>query len=417
MLEILKKYNFWDGAEIPVGFTRQSYLDALTGYLGNRLIKVVLGQRRGGKSYIMRMLIRQLIAAGTPPQNILYINREMSELSAIATAADLIAAVNEWRKELKVTGKAYIFIDEVQEIEGWETVVNSLSQDYKRSYELFITGSNAHLLSGELATRLSGRYLTLEVFPFSYTEYCGFRELAKGRDSFVEYLQNGGIPELCHLDSPEIRRNYMATLRDSIILRDIMARHQIRDPYLLDRVVAFAIDSVGGLFSVNSIVNYLKSNGLKTNSETVGSYLGYLKIAFFLHESERYDIKGKRILTGERKYYLNDTAFKHYLSSSFDNSVSRYLENVVYLTLRRRGYTVYTGVIGGKEIDFIAEKGAERLYVQATYLLSDEAVIAREFGNLEAIPDNHEKIVVSLDDLPLGNKEGIKHLRAWDFVE
>lgn len=417
MIETLRGYNFWDGEDVNAGYIRQKYLDALTGYLGNRLVKVIVGQRRCGKSYIMRMLIRQLIANGTPPQNVLYINREMSELSAIATGADLVAVVAEWRKVLGVTGKAFIFIDEVQEIEGWETAVNSLSQHYKRQDEIFITGSNANLLSGELATHLSGRYITVEVFPFSYTEYCGFKGLVKGRDSFIEYLSQGGIPELCHLGSPEVRRNYVAALRDSVILRDIIARHQIRDPYLLDRLVAFAIDTVGSLFSVNSIVNYLISNGLRTNSETVGSYVGYLKEAFFLHESERYDIKGRRILAGERKYYLNDTAFKSYLSSSFDSAVSRYLENAVYLTLRRRGYRVYTGVIGGKEVDFIAERGQERLYVQAAWLLSDDAVIAREFGNLEAISDNHEKIVVSLDDMPLGNRAGIRHMRAWEFVE
>jgi len=417
MIETLRSYNFWDGQTVDVGFVRQKYLDALTGYLGNRLVKVIAGQRRCGKSYIMRMMIRQLIANGIPPQNILYINREMSDLSSIATGEGLVRVVAEWRKALKVTGKAFIFIDEVQEIDGWETAVNSISQDYTRDDEIFITGSNARLLSGELATRLSGRYITIDAFPFSYGEFCGIKGLSRGRESFVEYLTQGGIPELFHLGSAEMRRNYVAALRDSVILRDVISRHQIRDPYLLDRLVAFAIDSVGSLFSIHSVVNYLNSNGLKSNSETVGSYIGYLKDAYFLHESERYDIKGRRILAGERKYYLNDTAFKSHLSSSFDSAPGRYLENVVYLSLLRGGYTVNTGVVGGREIDFIAERGQSRLYVQAVWRLSDESVIGREFGNLDAISDNHEKVVVSVDDMSFGNREGIRHVLAWEFVE
>ncbi len=258
--------------------------------------------------------------------------------------------------------------------------------------------------------------------PQSADTYLGQEKISVARSTVsANTLRRQGIRmTLNHFpleSSPAIRRNYVSALRDSVILRDIIARHQIREPYLLDRLVAFSIDSVGSLFSVNSIVKYLNANGLRSNSETVGSYIGYLRDAFFLHESERYDIKGRRILAGERKYYLNDTAFRTYLSSQFEAPVSRHLENIVYLTLRRRGYTVYTGVIGGREIDFIAERGRERLYVQAAWLLSDESVVAREFGNLEAIHDNHEKVVVTADDLSFGNRDGINHVRAWDFVE
>ncbi len=417
MIEILRGYNFWDGQEIEVGYLRQASLDKLTGYLGNNLVKVIVGQRRCGKSYVMRMLIRHLIGNGVPPRNILYINCEMSALSSISTGADLVAVVDQWRKSLGVTGQAYVFVDEVQKIAGWETAVGSLSQDYTNRTEVFITGSNANLLGGELATHLGGRYITIEVFPFSYSEFCGITGRDKGRASFVDYLSHGGIPELFHLESPEVRRNYVSALRDSVILRDIMTRYRIREPYLLDRLVTFAVDSVGSLFSVNSIVKYLKAGGIVTNSETLGSYLGYLRDAFFLHEAERYDVKGRRILSGERKYYLNDTAFRTYLSSQFDNPVSRNLENAVYLCLRRRGYRVFTGTVAGREVDFIAERGQDRLYVQATWMLNDDAVISREFGSLRSIGDNYEKIVVSADDMSFGNLDGIRHIPAWEFVE
>lgn len=417
MIETLRKYNFWEGQEIDVGFVRPAYLDRLAGHIGNKLVKVIVGQRRCGKSYIMRMLIRYLVGQGIPPQNILYVNREMSGLSSISNGPELLLAVDEWRRSLAVTGRSFVFIDEVQEIADWETAVASLSQDYRNRAEVFITGSNANLLAGELATHLAGRYITIDVYPFSYTEFCGFTGQRKGRSSFVEYLSHGGVPELFHLESHEMRRNYVAALRDSVILRDIITRHQIRDPYLLDRLVAFAIDSTGSLFSVNSVTNALKANGVRTNTETLGTYLGYLKQAFFLHESERYDIRGRRILSGERKYYLNDTAFRSHLSSAFDNPVSRLFENAVYLGLRRRGYRVYTGVSGGREIDFIGERGGERIYVQAAWLLSDDTTIAREFGALQDIRDNFEKIVVSTDDLSFRNRDGIKHLPAWEFIE
>jgi hypothetical protein len=200
------------------------------------------------------------------------------------------------------------------------------------------------------------------------------------------------------------------------VLRDIGRRHQVRDVYLLDRLMHFLIDSIGSLFSINSVANYLKTRGYKTNHETIGNYLGFLKEAYFIHEAERYDIKGKKILYGEKKYYLNDLGFKYFLSSSFDFGVGKYLENAVYLDLRRKGYRVYTGNIGGKEVDFVAEEGKTKKYIQVCYLLADESVIQREFGNLDQIDDHYEKRVISLDDLNLGNRQGIRHINAWEFI-
>lgn len=417
MLEILEKYNYWNDKEIKSGYFRKIYVENFSGYLNNRLVKVILGQRRVGKSYFLRMIIKRLIEKkGVPRKNILYINKDIAELDFVNSSEQVLQVVNEYRRIMAPEGKVFIFLDEVQEIKGWEKAVNSLSQDYLYDYELFITGSNANLLSAELSTYLSGRYIGFEVFPFSYEEYLGFNRLEKNKESFLTYLKNGGMPESYNLKDTEIKKNFILSLKDSIVLRDIVKRHNVRDVYLLEKLINFMIDSIGSLFSINSVVNYLKSAGYKANCETIGNYIDYLKQSYFIHETDRYDMKGEKILGGEKKYYLNDLGFKYFLSSSFDFSVSKYLENAVYLDLRRKGYTVYTGKIRNKVIDFIAEQNKVKKYIQVCYLLADESVVEREFGNLELIDDNFEKYVLSLDDVNLGNKKGIIHVNAWEFI-
>ncbi|HLP47585.1 MAG TPA: ATP-binding protein, partial [Candidatus Kapabacteria bacterium] len=417
MLDILRKYNFWSNEAIKTGYFRESYTGKIAGYLNNKLVKVILGQRRVGKSYLLRMIISHLIEKeAVPRKNILYINKDIAELDFINSNEVLLTAVNGYRAGMKPEGKVYIFLDEVQEIKGWEKVVNSFSQDYTSDYEVFVTGSNANLLSTELSTYLSGRYICFEVFPFSYEEYAGFKGLEKNRESFMSYLKNGGIPESCNFEDMEIKKNYLLNLKDSIVLKDIVRRHNVRDVYLLEKLLNFMIDSIGSLFSVNSVVNHLKSSGYKANGDTIGNYIGYLKEAYFFHEVDRFDIKGKRILSGEKKYYLNDLGFKYFLSSSFEFGVGKYLENLVYLDLRRKGYKIYSGTFRDKEIDFIAEKDNMKKYIQVCYLLADESVVEREFGNLASIDDHFEKIVVSLDELNLGNRNGIVHRNAWEFI-
>jgi predicted AAA+ superfamily ATPase len=311
----------------------------------------------------------------------------------------------------------YLFLDEIQEIRGWEKAVNSLSQDTSELCEVFLTGSNAHLLSRELATYLTGRYLPFEVFPFSYGEYCDMSGIAKGEESFTTYLLHGGMPETFHLKDKETIRNYLSALRDSILLHDIVRRHKVRDVVLLQRLCSFLSDSIGSYFSVNGIVRHLKGSGYKTNVETVSNHIRYLTDAYLFHEAERYDIQGKKILTGERKYYLNDPSFRYYLTSSFDPGMGKYLENALFLHLIRNGYTVYAGRSVSGEVDILAEKNDERLYCQAAYLLADENVVEREFRSLKAIPDNYPKYVVSMDKVNLGNKEGIRHVQAWEFID
>lgn len=417
MLDVLNKYNFWQSQEIETGYERSSYTDDIEGYLSNRLIKVLLGQRRSGKSYILKMIMKHLIKEkNIAPEQILYINMDIHDFDVIKNSKDLIELINQYQDNINKTDKTFLFLDEVQEISKWEKAVNSLSQDHTHNYEVFITGSNANLLSSELATYLSGRYVTFEVYPFNYSEFCSFSSLKKGSESFVQYLKYGGLPEMLQLDE-HLKSNYISALKDSIILRDIIQRHKVRDVTLLKRLFDFLMDSVGSLFSSNSIVRYLKSSGYKTNVETISTYLAYLTETLVIHECPRFDIKGKSILSGERKFYLNDTGFKYFQTSSFDPGPGKYLENAVFLSLKHQGYSVYVGKLNNLEIDFIAEKSGQKQYVQVAYLLSDEKVIDREFGNLEKLADNYPKTVVSMDMVSFGNRNGINHVCAWDFVE
>jgi len=412
----IRKFNPWDGQRMNSGYERKEYLDKITGYIGNRLVKVLVGQRRVGKSYILRQIMNYLITTkNICPVNIFYLDKEFIAFDAIRTFSDLENVFNYYRDQFKIQGKIYIFLDEVQNISEWEKFVNSYSQDFTAEYELFITGSNSDLLSGELATLLSGRYIEFEIFPFSYTEFTEFYRKIPGRETFVEYLQTGGLPELYHLDEEEIRRHYIESLKNTIILRDIAGRRIIKDLNLLEDIFRFLSVNIGNLTSFSSLIDYFKNRQRKTNYETVSAYAGFLTVSFIIHLAERYKLRGKQVLGGEYKYYLNDLSFKNFLFGFFPSDMGYNLENYVYIQLRRMGYKVYVGIINGLEIDFVALKPEKTLYVQVCYLLNSPDVIKREFGNLLLIKDNHEKIVISLDETKFSDYEGIKHLRPWEL--
>lgn len=417
LIDLLRKYNFWDGVSLPEGYPRLDYLRQLTDLMGNNLVKVVLGQRRVGKSHLLRSLIHGLIHSHRiAPHQTLYINKELFDFSFIDSAEVLIEVVATYRKAMNPSDKAYIIIDEIQEINHWEKAVDSLSQDYRFPAEIFITGSNANLLSGELATYIAGRYVTLNVYPFSYEEFLHVIKGTRSKDTLLSYLNEGGLPELYRLPTAESKQNYMQSLLDSIVLRDIVQRNQIRDVDLLKKVIHFATSSIGSLVSIGSIVKKLSTEGYKTNVETIGNYLDYCENAYYLHSCARYDLRGKQILMGEKKYYLNEISFKKLIHSGYEPYIHRLLENAVYLSLLRKGYRVTVGRFHDKEVDFVAEKNNEKLYVQVAYLLSDEKVIEREFGNLLLIADNYPKWVVSLDEVAIPNIEGILHFPVWEML-
>jgi len=413
--DAIRKYNLWDGMIPDLGFVRKEYTNKIFDYVGNKLVKVLVGQRRVGKSYILRQIATRLIESGVNPHNMLYINKEFTDFDFIVNYNDLASLLKIYRETLNPEGKVWLFIDEIQNITGWEHFVNSCSQNFAENYEIFISGSNSNMLSGELATLLSGRYVSFEIFPFSFSEYVGITQRNISKQSYIDYMQNGGLPELFVLPNDETKRHYMAALKDTVLLRDVIQRHSIKDPKLLEDIFVYLINNASNLISITNIVNFFKHNGRKTTYDTIANYIGFIENTFLIHKVERYNIRGKETIAGNCKYYINDLSFRNWLYPGFGYGIGYQLENLIYLALCREGYKVYVGSIREKEIDFVATKGDRKVYVQATYLLADEQTIRREYAPLEAIEDNYEKIVVSLDDLTFPSRDGIKHVQAWKW--
>ncbi len=413
IIAVLEKYNFWDGKLPAVGFVRDTYLKRIQGFVGNKLIKVFVGQRRAGKSYLLRQLIQYLVQTGVNPKNILYINKEYTDFDFLTGSGELQELVSLYTSHIKPKGRIYLFLDEVQDIQGWEHVVNSYSQDYTTDFEIFLSGSNSRMLSGELAGMLSGRYISFQIFPFSFQEFAGILNMDNPKEAFLQYMQTGGLPELFHLPDQETKRHYMSAIKDTVMLRDIIQRQNIKDARLLEDLFAFLVNNASNLISISSIVKYFKGKNRKTNYETISSYIDCLQNAFLVHKAERYSVKGKEIISGTCKYYINDPAFKNYIYPGFDSGIGYFLENIVFLQLAMAGYQVYVGHFRNREVDFIATYNARTIYFQVAYLLADQQTTEREYSALESIPDNYEKFIVSLDDVLMSDRKGIKHIQAW----
>jgi len=414
-------FNFWhltkkETAE-QFGFSRDFYLNKIVKYIQNSLIKVIVGQRRTGKSYLLRQIANYIIQSGVSPKNVFYLNKEFIEFDEIIDYKDLDKLIKFYLNKIKPKGKVYLFIDEIQNITHWEKLVNSYSQNFVNQFELFISGSNSKMLSGELSSLLSGRYIDFEILPFSYEEYLGITASEKSKASYLNYMQTGGLPELFILPDEESKMRYVSSIKDTVLLRDVIQRHSIKDPKLLEDIFVYLVNTSSNLLSVNNITNYFKSKGRKTTYDTIANYIGFIEDTFMIHKVDRFDIKGKDTIAGNVKYYCNDQAYKNYLFKGFSYGVGYQLENLVYLELRRNGYHVYVGVLPNKEVDFVAQKSDRVLYIQTTYLMVDEQTIQREYAALESISDNYEKVIVSMDDLVFSNNKGIKHLQVWNLSE
>lgn len=420
----LLKFNFWNiesnnysSLVSKFGYNRDFYLNKILKFIDNSLIKVIVGQRRAGKSYLLRQIASHLIQNGVSPKNIFYLNKEFIEFDDIENYKDLDALIKYYEKKIKPKGKIYLFIDEIQNIYQWEKLVNSYSQDFVSNYELFISGSNSKMLSGELSTLLSGRYIDFEILPFSFDEYVDYSNLEKNKVSYLQYLNSGGLPELFILPDEETKSRYVSTIKDTVLLRDVIQRYSIKEPKLLEDIFIYLVNTSSNLISINNITNYFKSKGRKTTYDTVASYIGYIEDTFMIHKVERFDIKGKDTIAGNVKYYCNDQAYKNYLFKGFSYGQGYQLENIIYLELRRTGYQIYVGVLPNKEVDFIAQKGERIIYIQSTYLMIDEQTIKREYAALESIPNHYEKFIVSLDDIVFPINKGIKHIQVWNLSE
>lgn len=416
-LDKIAPYNLWYGNKLPTGYYRKDYISMLSKFTGNRLVKILTGQRRAGKRYIMRQLAMQLIENGVNPQDILFINRELSIFSFIQTWVDLDNLIEAYKREISTGGKIYIFIDEIQDIEGWEKTVNSMSQDYTYETEIFISGSNSRLLSGELSTLLSGRYIEMTVYPFSYTEYLGVMNLDKNRESFLRYLKDGGLPELINLSDVSVKQRYVEGLKDSIMLKDIVKRHSIKDVALLENLFSYLVNNASNMVSVTGIVKYIKGCGSKASYDTVAAYIEYLQEAFLLHKSVRYNISGKGLLGGNFKIYPNDQAYQNYLFPTAGYGRGYALEGIVYMILLRNEYEVNTGVLHNGEIDFIAKSGSTTLYIQVAYSVEDEVTALREYSAFNGIKGEGEKLLITMDEDTFPMRDGVRHLSAWNLEQ
>ncbi|MFV0506133.1 MAG: ATP-binding protein [Bacteroidales bacterium] len=412
----IEQYNVWGGAELDLGFSRKHYTSKIMDYSGNKLIKVLTGQRRVGKSYILMQIMDKLIKEGVNPKNTLYVNTEFTDFDFVRHYTELEKLLKLYKERVKPEGKVWLFIDEIQNIEGWEHFANSYSQNFAQKYELYISGSNSKMLSGELATLLSGRYINFEIFPFSFDEYLGITKREGNlKHNYMDYLESGALPELFILPNEETKRNYISAIKDTVLLRDIIQRYNVKDPQLLDDLFTYLVNKASNIISINNIVKFFKGKNRSTTYDTVANYISYIEDSFLIHKAERFDIKGKDTLSGTCKYYINDLSFKNYLYSGFGYGQGYMFENLIYLQLRTAGYNVYVGMMRNGEVDFVAKKGREVIYVQVAYTIADEETARREYASLLSISDNHRKIVVSLDDFKLQDNEGILHLKPWEL--
>ncbi|GHU88522.1 ATPase [Clostridia bacterium] len=395
---------------------RPMYLEKILSYVDTPFVKILAGVRRCGKSTILKMVAEAIKERGIPDERILVYNFDSMQHEDIKTAKSLY---DEVKHRLASEGKIYLFLDEIQEVKSWEKAVNSFMMDF--DVDVYVTGSNSRMMSSEISTYLTGRYIAFRVFPLSFAEYLTFR---KEYDSFGEahtelarYLRLGGFPAI-HLReySPDEAYPIVKDIYNSTIFTDIVKRNQIRKIDQLERIVKFAFENVGRTFSAASLAKYLKSENRTIDNETVYNYLEKLESAFILHRCSRYDIQGKELLKTQDKFYLSDPAFRWAILGYTPDSVAAMLENLVYLELMRRGYEVFVGKIGSTEIDFVATRQENKLYIQIAQRIDREETEVREYGRLLGIDDNYPKYVLRADEFAGGNYQGIKTMHIADFL-
>ena len=396
--------------------SRPIYTDKIMAYTDTPFVKVLTGVRRCGKSTILKMIMEKLQNERSVPKDQIVSMRFDSMEYDDMNAKQMFETV---KAKLCDGGRTYFFFDEVQEIDGWEKVVNSLTSDY--DVDIYVTGSNSRMMSSEIATYLTGRYITFRIFPLSFEEYLTFRkeytELKDVHTELADYIRLGGFPAT-HLRAYSQDEVYtiVRDIYNSTIFSDIVRRNQIRKVDQLERVVKYTFSNVGNTFSAKSISDYLKSEHRKIDNETVYSYLEKLEKAYLLHRCSRYDLQGKEILKTQEKFYLADTSLRYSVLGYDQDSVASSLENVVYLELSRRGYDVNIGKTSDGEIDFIAQRQGEKIYVQVTQEIRSEKTERREYDRLLEIRDNYPKYVLRTDEFAGGNYKGIKSMHVADFL-
>ena len=395
---------------------RERYIEKIRPFIDKDLIKVFTGLRRSGKSVMLELIKDELLDSGVKSKNIISFNFELISNSQLRTAEALHEELSQMIKPLK--NKVYLFFDEIQEVENWEKCIISCRLEF--DCDIYITGSNAKLLSGELATYLAGRYVEFVIYPFSFEEYIKAKKINNSESDiakeFQNYLKTGGMPFLTNLqNNVEASNVYLQDLYNSVILKDVIKRNNIRDVDLIERVVNYVFTNIGHTFSSTSISKFFKSDNRKVSHDTVLNYIKACSDAFLLYKINREEISTKKILSVNEKYYIADQGLLNAVYDQKFKNIDQILENIVCLELLRRSYKVTVGKIGTKEIDFIAEKNGERIYIQVAYLLASQQVIDREFGIYKYVKDNFPKYVLSLDDFNM-SRNGIKHRNLRDFL-
>lgn len=397
---------------------RELYLEKIRRLINTEPIKIITGVRRSGKTYLLHSIKEELIEQGISKENIFLISFESQKYNKIQNFMELDVCVNNLIKN--TSGKIYLLFDEIQNIRGWEKSINSYRVDF--DCDIYITGSNSELLSGELATLIAGRYFHIDVYPFSFKEFLQYKKEINRIDIknkelqlFNEYVKYGGMPSLQQVQDID-KFSYLEDIYSTILLKDIISRHNLRNAEILNRILTFIISNIGQPVSANGISKYLKHENLKVSADTVLNYLSFSQNACFIHEAKKENLKGKKVLKTNGKYYLVDHGFNQAIIGKDMENTGQILENIVYIELLRRGYDVKVGDINGKEVDFVCNKADRKIYIQVTYLLLGKETVKREFGSLRAIGDDYEKYVLSMDNLDFSNT-GIKHMNIIEFLK
>jgi len=390
---------------------RKDYIDKINHFVNKHIIKVLIGARRSGKSTILKQIIDSLIKQGIPEENIVWMNFELSEYFEMDNIKKLEEFIST--KTENIDGKIYLFFDEIQIVPQWEKLINSYFA--KENYDIYITGSNSKLLSGEFATYLSGRYVELNIYPFSFKEYLDYYEIASDfKTHFYRYLEDGGMPSTFDYRGDD-KRLILIDLYNSIVLKDIIQRNNVKNVDLLDRIMRFVMYNISRPFSANKIYKRLKQDMVNLSVNTIYNYLKYFENACLIYQVKREDLQGKKILKYDEKYYLCDLGFRQAIIGNNQRDITRVIENIVYLELLRRGYEITIGKVDNLEVDFVCKKQKKLIYIQVSYLLANEETIEREFKPLKNISDNYPKYVITLDDVDMSH-EGIEHLNLIDFL-
>ena len=397
---------------------RELYIEKIKSFIDKDIIKVLTGIRRSGKSVMLKLIMEELKQNGIDEKQFININFENLINRELTTADKLDKYILKRASEIK--NKCYIFLDEIQEVKDWEKCINSLRVNEEYNFDIYITGSNAKLLSGELSTYLAGRYVEFVIYPFSFKEFLdtlkSIQQSISIREAFQKYIKFGGMPFLYNLafeEEPSLQ--YLNDIYLSIILKDITQRNKIRDTDLLERVINYLIMNVGNNFSATSISKFFKSENRKVSVETILNYIKAAEEAFLIYKVSRDDLIGKKILNVNEKYYIADHGIRESILESNQRDINQIFENIIYLELLRKGYNIRVGKVDNLEVDFVCTKGNEKLYIQVAYLLASSETTEREFFSLEKINDNYPKYIISMDEFDM-SRNGIRHINIIDFL-